>query len=217
MLDIEARRNDTRFVEMAVELDDDFAWAMVVDDLEFANVSWIEYKILIQPCRRVDVCLDCSPWRCMTLRNLTTTLDEGLMSTWRFPRRSALTILFKQSFCIKLCVFNRERMSINLRGRICGPFWALFILWGDGDGDEERFFGLSVFGNQVWLSFDCTVPDKPARDLPTLFQISVSTSLLNDESTWYAWRIRFHVWLHANSLVSRVVFVLKPPRELRVC
>lgn len=42
MLDVEARRNDTRFIEMAVKLDDDFAWAMVIDDLKFANVSWIE-------------------------------------------------------------------------------------------------------------------------------------------------------------------------------
>ncbi len=34
----------------------------------------------------------------MTLKNLTTTLDEGRMRTWRLPRRSALTILFRQSF-----------------------------------------------------------------------------------------------------------------------
>jgi hypothetical protein len=40
----------------------------------------------------------CSPWRCMTLKNLTTTFEEGRMSTWRLPRRSALTMLFKQSF-----------------------------------------------------------------------------------------------------------------------
>jgi hypothetical protein len=30
----------------------------------------------------------------MTLRNLTTTLDEGRISTWRLPRRSALTMFF---------------------------------------------------------------------------------------------------------------------------
>jgi len=39
MLDVEAGRNDTRFVEMAIKLDDNFAWTMVVDYLEFANVS----------------------------------------------------------------------------------------------------------------------------------------------------------------------------------
>jgi hypothetical protein len=33
------------------------------------------------------------PWRCMTLRNFTTTFDDGRMRTWRFPRRSALTML----------------------------------------------------------------------------------------------------------------------------
>jgi hypothetical protein len=39
MLDVEARRNDTRFVEMAVELNYNFARAMVINDLKFANVS----------------------------------------------------------------------------------------------------------------------------------------------------------------------------------
>jgi hypothetical protein len=31
-------------------------------------------------------------------QNLTMTLDEGRISTWRLPRRSALTMLFRQSF-----------------------------------------------------------------------------------------------------------------------
>lgn len=35
-----------------------------------------------------------SPCFCITPRVLTTTLEEGRMSTWRFPRRSALTMLF---------------------------------------------------------------------------------------------------------------------------
>jgi hypothetical protein len=30
----------------------------------------------------------------MTLRNLTMTLEDGRMRTWRLPRRSALTMLF---------------------------------------------------------------------------------------------------------------------------
>jgi hypothetical protein len=34
------------------------------------------------------------PWRCMTLRNFTTTFEDGRMRTCRFPRRSALTMLF---------------------------------------------------------------------------------------------------------------------------
>ena len=42
MLDVEARRNDARFVEMAVELNDNFAWAMIINDLKFANVSWAD-------------------------------------------------------------------------------------------------------------------------------------------------------------------------------
>ena len=39
VLDVEARRDDTRFVEMTVELDDNFTRAMIIDDLEFTNVS----------------------------------------------------------------------------------------------------------------------------------------------------------------------------------
>jgi hypothetical protein len=39
VLNVEAGRDDTCFVEMAIELDDYFSRAMVIDDLEFANVS----------------------------------------------------------------------------------------------------------------------------------------------------------------------------------
>lgn len=44
MLNVETGRDDTRFVEMAVELDDNFTRAMIIDNLEFANVSWIRKK-----------------------------------------------------------------------------------------------------------------------------------------------------------------------------
>lgn len=37
------------------------------------------------------------PCFCMTDKTLTTTLEAGLMSTCLLPRRSALTMLFKQS------------------------------------------------------------------------------------------------------------------------
>ena len=94
--------------------------------------------------------LDYSPCRCMTLRNLTTTLDEGLMSTWRFPRRSALTMLFKQSFYIKLNAFNPERMSIDLRGRIREPFWVLFYYFKDERRRRRRAIFWIVC---IWQSF----------------------------------------------------------------
>lgn len=38
------------------------------------------------------------PCFCITLRNFTTTLDDGRMRTWRFPRRSAFTMLTRASF-----------------------------------------------------------------------------------------------------------------------
>ncbi len=37
------------------------------------------------------------PFFCITWRNLITTLEEGRMITWRFPRFSALEMVFKQS------------------------------------------------------------------------------------------------------------------------
>jgi hypothetical protein len=40
VLDVEARGDDAGFVEAAVELDDDFARAVVVDDFEFVDVTF---------------------------------------------------------------------------------------------------------------------------------------------------------------------------------
>ena len=40
MLDVKPGRDDARFVQSAVELDDDFAGAVVVDDFEFTYVAW---------------------------------------------------------------------------------------------------------------------------------------------------------------------------------
>lgn len=39
-------------------------------------------------------CHENSPCLCMTFKNFMITLDDGRMSTWRLPRRSALTMLF---------------------------------------------------------------------------------------------------------------------------
>ena len=170
VLDVETGGDDTGLVEAAVELDDDFVGAMIVNDFEFTDVTWRKEtkkksgqrdaldewsvqkkKKIIEGCslfcelvsiERIEHTLygwtetmgtsifrslktkdaynekrgnrsytpmkrkseenkekkRYSPWRCMTLKNLTTTLEEGRMSTWRLPRRSALTMLFKQSF-----------------------------------------------------------------------------------------------------------------------
>jgi hypothetical protein len=37
--------------------------------------------------RRLDV-----PWRCMTVRNLTMTLEDGRIRTWRLPAFSGVSI-----------------------------------------------------------------------------------------------------------------------------
>jgi hypothetical protein len=40
VLDVKPGGDDARFVQSAVELDDDFAGAVVVDDFEFTYVAW---------------------------------------------------------------------------------------------------------------------------------------------------------------------------------
>ena len=65
----------------------------------------------------------------MTLKNLTTTLDEGLIRTWRFPRRSALTMLFRQSFYINISISQKRKEKQwegDVRGRIREPFYFDF-------------------------------------------------------------------------------------------
>jgi hypothetical protein len=49
--DVEARRDDTGLVDPAVELDNDLAGAVVVDDLELADVAWISAKRVSTPRR----------------------------------------------------------------------------------------------------------------------------------------------------------------------
>jgi len=40
VLDIEARGNDASLVESAIELHNDFARTMIVNDLELSDVTW---------------------------------------------------------------------------------------------------------------------------------------------------------------------------------
>lgn len=106
-LNVETWRDHARLVESAIQLNDDLSGTVVIDDLKLANVAYKESVvgsadgIISWPRERQRDALTTghskrghSPWRCITLRNLTTTLDEGRISTWRLPRRSALTMLF---------------------------------------------------------------------------------------------------------------------------
>jgi hypothetical protein len=52
------------------------------------------------------------PWRCMTLRNFTTTFEDGRMRTWRFPRRSAFTMLFCKTL-------RSDKKDVDGRGTTC--------------------------------------------------------------------------------------------------
>src|SRR6266576_2644302 len=65
----------------------------------------------------------------MTLRNLTTTLEEGLIRTWRLPRRSALTMLLRQSFCAKSLTWSRKERAGTYEDRYSDHFELLLILF----------------------------------------------------------------------------------------
>ena len=204
---------------MAVELDYDFAWPMVIDDLKFANVSWID-KNMSSKLTDADAreCLDCSPCRCMTPRNLTTTLDEGLMSTWRFPRRSALTMLFKQSFWIKLNAFQTGKNVGRLTRTDMRTIWNPFYFKDEGRRRRRGIFGLSVFGNQIKCGWVSTVQYQTSQlgiyrhsSNPPIAPVSSTT---NQHGTLRKSDIMYGGMLIV--LLFRVVFVLKPPREPHV-
>jgi len=77
----------------------------------------------------------------MTLKNFTTTLEDGRMRTWRLPRRSALTMLFKQSFCESWlsALWNGQRgrcWRTRTDTRTIYGFWVLwfrrrYCKWGE--------------------------------------------------------------------------------------
>lgn len=83
-LDIVTGGDDTTLVKTTVELDNNLSGTVIIDDLEFTNVTY--YKRLDTLNKRwIDL-----PCFCMTVKNLTTTLETGRTRTWRFPRFSAL-------------------------------------------------------------------------------------------------------------------------------
>ena len=100
-LDVVPGRDAPRLVDAAVKLDDDLAGAVVIHLLELSNVAWSR--------RQLEAPLDVAgganasraqfdlPCLCMTWRNLTMTLEDGLMRTCLFPAFSALLMAFRQS------------------------------------------------------------------------------------------------------------------------
>ena len=85
-LHVEARRDHSALIESTVELYNDLARALVVDDFE------VVYVACAASIERMEL-----PCFCMTRRNFTTTFETGRTSTCRFPHFSAFTMLFRQS------------------------------------------------------------------------------------------------------------------------
>ena len=110
---IESWRNNTALIKTADELNDNLAAAMVIDDLEFANISWLQ-QLQLDVNNNIHISFKsrtiCSegdllrsgteghiPCLCITCRYFTITFEHGRIKTWRFPAFSALLSDFKAS------------------------------------------------------------------------------------------------------------------------
>ena len=85
-LHVKAGRDHAALVQTTVQLNNDLAGALVVNEFE---VVYVSCGALLE---RMEL-----PCFCMTRRNFTTTLETGRTRTCRFPHFSAFTMLFRQS------------------------------------------------------------------------------------------------------------------------
>lgn len=112
-------------VQPACEIDDNFSSSVVVDDLKLSNITcgskesnhtfmktWQQVGSRVYPLRSwwcFNSWKSILPCFIMTVRKRTITLEQGLMRTWRFPRFSALLMLFRAS----ARTFMRTMMPAN--------------------------------------------------------------------------------------------------------
>jgi hypothetical protein len=78
-----------------IQLHHDLSAAMIVHFFKLADIT---YKTLVYYAPSFFALSSNVPWRCMTVRNFTITLELGRMSTWRLPALSALLTEFRASF-----------------------------------------------------------------------------------------------------------------------
>ena len=107
---VKPRTDHTTLVQTSIQVDYNFPRSMVVDYLEFTNVAYMDMGkkcILFNAphtnvaCRHTNsktVKRSHSPCFIITVRNLTITLEQGLISTCLLPRFSALHIATRASF-----------------------------------------------------------------------------------------------------------------------
>ncbi len=105
---IESRTDDTTLVQTAIQVDNNLSSSVVIHNLKFPYVACRIELLQLEPITRHTTATHASnsttfkryylPCFIITVRNLTITLEQGLMSTCLLPRFSALHIDTRASF-----------------------------------------------------------------------------------------------------------------------
>lgn len=120
---IKAWAYNPTLVQSPIQLDHDFPSPVVIHILEFTNIPYRAQKhnkplqhwhnLLLYSIRKKKRCWNI-PCFCITMRNFMITFDEGRIITWRFPRFSALYMLFNASFnTLTLTIFTTTKKKKN--------------------------------------------------------------------------------------------------------
>ena len=90
---IKTRTDTSSFVDTTKQVDDNFTRSVVIDNFEFSNVTFVTPSAFSQITKKRRTI----PCFCITVRNLTITLEQGLIKAWRFPFLSAFVKVLRAS------------------------------------------------------------------------------------------------------------------------
>lgn len=116
---------------------------------------------------------DHSPCFIMTVRKRTITLEQGLMRTWRFPRFSALLMLFRAS----ARTFMRTMMPTNTKRQVLDN-------WSNMLASTKRKYAVSGFISCSG-AFNISVPfPSQSSQCTTDDRLNLSSNDLPHPSGW---------------------------------
>lgn len=116
---------------------------------------------------------DHSPCFIMTVRKRTITLEQGLMRTWRFPRFSALLMLFRAS----ARTFMRTMMPANTKRQVLDN-------WSNMLASTKRKYAVSGFISCSG-AFNISVPfPSQSSQCTTDDRLNLSSNDLPHPSGW---------------------------------